>query len=243
LPGFGLPADIGNTGYARFASSGDSYIGDLLKISGKNGECTYGAQNTEIELPHKFAVLIGLAQVGYIMWTDGKPEPSAFDYLASDTFDLEKLRDSIPTDPATWAFDAKGNRVDPRKLSVKIPVVDLKTGKLFTIPSSALSHVRAWKRCIRNCLLVQRANQATTLGHVPLVEVNTKPVAAQSGTSEIHILLLEVMDWVKESIVLSALGKTGSAIQFGIDNQEALNADLPEEKLEQPKAKRKSPRL
>jgi hypothetical protein len=242
--GFGLPA--ASAGYARFASS-DDYIGDLLRVSGKDGRCYYGQQNTEIELPHTFAALLGLVQVGHSDWTTGKPV-SAFVPLADENADIEATKHAIPTDESKWGFDPKtGQRVDPRKLSIKVPMVDFETGHLFTLSSSAASHVRAWRKCLRACLVCQRANPETTPNHVPLIQVNTKAVPAQGGTSEIFVLLLETTDWIHERTVISALGKTGSAIQFGIDNQEALNADLPKETLEQPapkaKAAKAGPRL
>src|SRR5262249_47456031 len=169
-------------------------------------EFVYGGQDTPIELPHDFAVLIGLVEVGFTDWSSGKPV-SAFDQLANPDLDLDALRNSIPTDESKWAFDKKGRRVDPRKPAIKVPLVDLTTGKLVTVRTTAQSHVNAWRKCVQACLVCQGANRQTTAGHVPLVNVSTRPVPAQDGTAEIYVLVLETMDWIKEGVVISALGK------------------------------------
>jgi hypothetical protein len=246
--GFGLPQK--SSGYLRFASSDGSYVGDGLFISGKSGECTYGAQRTVIELPHQWAALLGQAQIGFNLFLDSGGRPlQSFGYLADENLDLEALKNAIPTDESKWQFDPKsGKRVDPRKESIKLPLVDLSDGRLYTYMSSAMSHVNAVRRLVRNCLLVQKANPETTATKVPLVEIRTKAVPAQGGTAEIHIAIFEVMDWVEGSAVLHALGKSGNAIAFGVSNQEALDDDLGPELTEEntkPKVKpaKASPRL
>jgi hypothetical protein len=238
--GFGLPAKT--AGFARFASS-DDFLGDLLKISGKTGECTYGAQGTVIELPHTFAVLIGLVQVGYQLWVDGKPV-SAFDTLANEDLNPTALKESIPTDPSKWEFNPKtGERVDPRKQAIKVPMVDLETGHLFTYVSNAVSHYRAWQKSVRACLVCQRANPETTANHVPVVKVSVRSFTMDSA--EVWFPVLEVEDWIPERIVISALGRTGNAIAFGLSNEEAVNADIAEAEaeLENPKPAKRGPRL
>jgi hypothetical protein len=184
-------------------------------------------------------------QTGYIDWSSGKPV-AAFGPLADPDLDVEALLESIPTDPEKWPFDQKtGKRKDPREPALRVPVVILETGKLLTISSSAKSHLKAWQRTVGNALVQQRAAQATTMGHVPLIEIRTKAVPAQGGTAEIFILLLETMDWVPESEVIRALGRTGNAIAFGLSNEEAVNADIAEAEaeLEKPKPAKRGPRL
>jgi hypothetical protein len=217
-------------GLARYASEGSDYVGDLLKVSGKTGEITYGSQNAELAEGTKLAALLGQAKVGYIEWVDGRPEAQAWLPLTEDPeLDLRALRQSLgKLDPSEWEeTNPNGSPKDPIRESVMLPMVQMDNGHLFTFSSSSDSGTKATRRLVKNCLIHLRAVPASQANHVPVITIDVghyqHPIR-QVGT--IYFPIFDLQDWVPPEHVMHALGKAGNAMAFGAPNREALNADL-----------------
>src|SRR5215467_15244766 len=193
-----LPAAAATDGLARYgASEGNTWLGDLLKCNGKTGEITYGSENTALARGTKAAVLLGLGEAGFIKWSDGKPEDQAWQRLIDS--DLKALRQTLgDTDPSEWTEETlAGLPQDPYRESVKLPLVRWPDGKLFTYSNSSGSGVRAVKRLARGCAAQMRAAPETTMGHVPIVELDVGHWEHSSkAVGKIYFMTLEVCDWV-----------------------------------------------
>jgi hypothetical protein len=198
-------------GFVKFVSGVDDFLGDMMKISGKDGKSTAGSQGLEIKLPRSFAVLVGLCQAGFIDWKNGTAARQGWLRLSDDDADLDTLRTSLgDIDPATWAKGADG-AVDPFKLSIKLPLADLETGALYTYCSSANSHVKAVRRFVRSVLVLHRTSPAVA-GLIPVATISVASVKTQNGTLFYPEFTTE--DWITEQVVLDALGKSGRAAQL-----------------------------
>jgi hypothetical protein len=213
-------------GYVRFCADSGDHVGDLLKCNGKSGRVTFGAQETELPRGTKLAVLLGQARAGYRKWQDGKCQDQAWIALSDNTADLEALRKTLPeTNPDLWTeVNPSGLPRDPYSESVQLPMVRMDNGALLTFASSAASAVKAAKRLVRNALIAIARNPATTRGHVPVIVIEVHNYKTQRG--QIFYPSFEVHDWIKESDALHLLGKSGNAEAFGVNNAEAVNADL-----------------
>jgi len=225
-----LPAGLATDGLAKYgASEGNTSLGDWLRCNGKTGELTYGSEGTALARGTKAAVLLGLAEAGFIKWADGKPEDQAWQRLV-DGPDLKALRQTLGnTDPSEWEeVTLAGLPQDPYRESVKLPLVQWPDGKLFTYSNSSGSGVRAVKRLARGCVAQMRAAPETTAGHVPIVELDVGHWQHSSKTvGKIYFLTLEVCDWIPAKNVMHALVAQGEAGALGIPNNlAALNADL-----------------
>jgi hypothetical protein len=235
----GLPTN-GLDGFVKYAAGSDGdYAGDLLRLNGKSGKITYGSQETELPEGTKFAVLLGQAKVGFIRWSGGQREQQAWIRLSNSTADIDELRASLgDNDPDKWGeVRPSGLPKDPFSESVLVPMIEMKTGKLMSFASSSISNVNAIKRLIRNCLLMVARNPATTAGHVPVVELRVRNFRMNVGV--IYFAAFEVEDWIPECDALHMLGKHGNAEAFGVNNAEAINADLgPELTVENTRAAR-----
>jgi hypothetical protein len=229
----GLPTNTG--ALTQYVSTGSDHVGDLLKLSGKNGGLTYGSQGTELAAGVRLATLLGEAKVGFIRWTDGKPEKQAWLRLA-DGPDLRALRQTLDeNDPSEWEeLTPSGTPKDPYRESVALPMVRMKDGHLFTFSSSSEGGVRAVKRLVKYCLIHQRTVPAAMADHVPIVEINVGHYQHPNRqVGQIFFPILDVADWVPPGQVLHALATAGNAAAFGVPNAEALNADLgPEPEAE-----------
>jgi hypothetical protein len=227
----GMPSDL--RGLARFAAelTGD-YPGDLFLVNGKTGAITSGSQGFEHKPNEQFAMIIGEAQGGWVRWEGGKLVDQRWIRLADSDLDLATLRESLGhTDPNKWTkFNVKGEREDPYKEAVRIPMVDLVDGALYTFSSSAGTAVRAARKLIKNCLVQIRAAPETTLNHCPLIAIGVGSFPTQNG--EVYFPRFEVMDWIPTGVVLHALAKRGNAGAFGVSNEAALNEDLGQELTE-----------
>jgi hypothetical protein len=221
----GLPSNL--SGFARFAAADDGdFPGDLLKVNGKSGRITFGSQEIELPRGSKFAVLLGQAKAGWIRWQGGQREGQAWLRLADADADLDALRQSLgDTNPDEWTeFKPSGLPKDSWSMSILLPVIHVKDGKLMTLASSSVSTVKAVRRLVRNCLMVVARNPETTAGHVPVVALGVKSYRMNVG--EVFYATFEVEDWIPESDALHMLGKHGNAEAFGVNNAEAVNADL-----------------
>jgi hypothetical protein len=213
-------------GYVRYCADSGDHVGDLLKVNGKSGRVTFGAQDVELPRGAKLAVLLGQTRAGYVKWQDGKRQDQAWIALSDSAADLEALRATLPeTDPNLWQeVNPSGLPRDPYSESVQLPMVRMDNGALLTFASSAGSAVKAAKRLVRNALIAIARNQATTADRVPIVTIEVHNYKTQRG--QIFYPSFEVHDWLPEKDVLSLLGKSGNAEVFGVNNTEALNADL-----------------
>jgi hypothetical protein len=237
LAQLGLPADT--AALTNYLSSGSDHVGDLLKLSGKTGDLTYGSQGTELAAGTRLAVLLGQARVGFIRWRDGKPEKQAWRRLIDDP-DLKALRQTLDElDPNEWEeLTPSGAPKDPYRESVMVPMVRMKDGHLFTFSSSSEGAARAVKQLAKYCLIHQRAVPAAMADHVPIVEIHVGHYQHSSRqVGQIFFPILDVVDWVPPGQVLHALATAGNAAAFGVPNAEALNADLgPEPEADEPEA-------
>jgi hypothetical protein len=230
--GVSLPADT--AGLARYAASdGGNYCGDLLKLNGKNGTYTYGAQGTELPEGTHVAVLLDQAKAGFIKWDAGQIESQAWARIA-DGPDLKAMRASLgDNDASEWEETTlAGTPKDPFQESVLIPMVVMDggklLGKLFTFTSSARGAVRATKKLIATLLIHVRATELAD--RVPVVELGVRSYQHPSRTvGTVFEPTFEVDNWVPARDVLHALGKAGNAAPLGVSNREALNADLGDE--------------
>jgi hypothetical protein len=232
---FGLPASA--SGLEKYASDSGSYLGDLLKVSGRDGTISFGAQATEMKPGGKFAALLGEAKVGFIEWEEGTPVDQAWMRLAdlTDERDLRALRTSLGnTDPADWEEqELNGKPKDPFRESVMLPLVELRSGRLFTFSSSSSGGVRAVKRLVKNALIHLRAVPEAERNHVPVIELGVGSYTSRNKqVGQIFFPVFEVEDWMSPEEVLHLLGRSGNASAFGAPNTEALNADLDEPALD-----------
>jgi hypothetical protein len=220
-------------GLARYASSDNNYLGDLLKCSGKTGELTYGRQGTVLKPGTRFAVLLSEGKVGYIEWIDGKPAQQAWlPLLEAGPDELRALRASMGgTDAAEWdgELGLNGQPRDPKRESFMLPMVGTSDGKLFTLSSSAINACREVKRLAKNCAIHVRVAPPAFADHVPIVtlDVGKKSMGGQVGT--VFFPIFDVEDWMSPGQVMHLLAKSGNASAFGASDTEALNADLGSE--------------
>jgi hypothetical protein len=90
--------------------------------------------------------------------------------------------------------------------------------------------VKAVKRLVNSCVKQAQAAQATTRGHLPLIELRRDSyLHPQKERGRIWYPIFEVMDWVPTVSIDGALR--------GHQGFEAINQDLGEEPVEEEPAK------
>jgi hypothetical protein len=137
-------------------------------------------------------------------------------------------------DPNEWQEVRKnGLPKDPFTLSIMVPMMNPKTGQVFTFGSSSLGGVRAARNLVNACVALTKSSVATTANHVPVVALGGYSYPhPDRQIGEVFNPTLEVMDWIPTGQLVHLLAKSGHAAALGFSGQEAVNADLGEEPSE-----------
>jgi hypothetical protein len=116
-----------------------SIIGQLLKFT--KGEWTAGKEGEEIPLGTRFVVNMDSMLVGWIKWTDSKPEQQVMGKVL-DRYRVPRRNELGDLDEATWELDSRGDARDPWQeacyLLLKKPGAKYTRDTAFTFSGSSL---------------------------------------------------------------------------------------------------------
>jgi hypothetical protein len=243
---YAMPTE--SRGLASFAGGDEDDPGDILKVSGKDGSITSGAQGFEHKPGLKLALFLGTLQLGKVRFKDNKLV--AAKYLKVGEHDdpdaaLRTLRQSLgDTNPAEWEETLwNGLPKDPFSDAVKLVAVEVspRSGYLYTYKASSYWAVKAARKLVKSCITQQTAAPDTTTGLVPIAELTVVKKQRPNGGGTYYVPHWEVCDWQPVGVIMHALAKTGQSGALGIQPKEAINEDLgPEPEAEQPAPKKKA---
>jgi hypothetical protein len=244
VPSYGMPTE--SRGLASFAAGHEDDPGDTLRLSGKDGSITSGAQGYEHKPGLHLALFLGTLQLGKVKFEDSKLV--AAKYLKVGDHDdpdaaLRKLRQTLgDTNPDEWKETLRnGLPKDPFQDSIKLVAVEVhpRQGFLYTYRASSYWAVRMTRKLVKSCIAQREAAHPTTDGLVPIAELTVAKRQGEGGNS-FYIPVWTVVDWQPAGVIMHMLAKTGQSTALGISPQQAANEDLGSEPEEQPAPKKKA---
>jgi hypothetical protein len=188
--------------YERYAATGGTFFGDLLKFNGKTGEWTAGPQGLTVSAGTQLVAVVPFMAVGHCKWRDGQLVDERMVPLAPG-FDLQEHRTKLDENDRSLWKEEDGRPRDPWSEAAKLPMVNPRTKERYTYSTSSLGGVNCIKALIKTFVQQVRAAPETTAGHLPLVQLGSRPYQhpiRSRGT--IFNPTFEGIDWVPAAAVL-----------------------------------------
>jgi hypothetical protein len=198
-------------------------IGKLLKHS--KGEYLAGEDSEVIPLGTKMVVAMDLLTIGFVHWSNGKPDEHRMT-LVADGVPPPRRSELGDTDPAQWEEkDAKGEPRDPWQLTQYLPMVD-ETQETFTFSTSSRGGIGAIAGLARHYARGRAAHPDA----FPVVELQVDAYQhSNSAYGRIKVPKFMVVGWESKSTFFKTAGmeSPGAEGDFGAEVADEMSDSIP----------------
>lgn len=193
-------ATLSDTSVAAFGAAASTLGGDSKPICKfDKGDWVIGQDKELVPTGARFALNMGEAQWGWLLWRDKKVDDRRMAAVASGT-PIPSRGELGHTDQAMWDRDKDGKAIDPWSKTIELPAREL-SGEQREINMSGSS--KGWEGCCKTLFKAFSDGMKLNTGKVPVVELGVGRYN-HSTYGTVKVPVLTIVDWKTPAELMSA---------------------------------------